>query len=134
MSFFIAFTIVRIFYPYQSHLLGCTVDSFMLVVNSLEREDNIAGESEDKVDAQVTKSDQLTYSVTVKISDVENAGTDVPLYIELIGDKGSSRQIYLEERTDNQEYSLKRATENEFCVRALDVGQVGLTFIDKLIF
>jgi hypothetical protein len=105
-------------------LLTCYVGNLFI---ALEREeDSTARKTEDKVDAQVKTNDLLSYTVTVKISDVEDAGTDVPLYIELIGDKGNSRQIYLEERTDNRDRNLQRSTENEFLVRALDIGQVGL--------
>jgi hypothetical protein len=80
--------------------------------------------AEERTDEPDASNSSLKYSVTVKISDVENAGTDVPLYVELIGDRGVTRRLDLEERQDNRPRHCERATENEFLVLAVDVGQV----------
>jgi len=67
-----------------------------------------------------------SYKVTVTISDVDNAGTNVPVYIELIGDRGATRKIELEQDSNNKEHKLERASEHIFTIRAVDVGKVSL--------
>jgi tetratricopeptide (TPR) repeat protein len=62
------------------------------------------------------------YKVTIKISDVDNAaGSDFNgLYVQLTGDRGTTGQLDLE--LGNRK--LERTTENEFTVKAIDVGQI----------
>ena len=66
------------------------------------------------------KSNRARYKVTVKTSDIRGAGTDANVFIELLGEKGSTGRQFLDTSKDNFERSMV----DTFFLNMPDVGTI----------
>ena len=62
------------------------------------------------------------YEVVIKISDIDDAGTKSPMFIQIFGDGGATELTPLD--ADTNKNLFERNTENKFTINATDVGQV----------
>ena len=66
----------------------------------------------------------ISYHMTIKTADVQNAGTDANVYFALHGDKGETPKIALQDESQTFK-RFERGRADKFVVQTADVGKVG---------
>ena len=66
----------------------------------------------------------ISYHMTLKTADVQNAGTDANVYFALHGDKGETPKIALQDESQTFK-RFERGRADKFVVQTADVGKVG---------
>jgi len=74
-------------------------------------------------EGDVSAAATSVYKVSIRISDLESAGTDENIYIEIMGDIGATRRITLEQSETN-ETKFVRGQTDVFTIESIDVGKV----------
>jgi uncharacterized Fe-S center protein len=84
----------------------------------------------ERIDDADDSQETSFYEVKIKISDVDNAGTTSPMFLQIIGEKGATRLKRLNADTENL---FERNTENKFTISAAEVGRVNKKLINCLV-